>query len=104
MVICASLPPIRLSLCRERLAWGVPHRATLLTPQQDVVKHAAWEIRILEKHCPCQQFCADPKCNAQIYICIIIVDTYRGRQNLSEPKFSIVKYKKFVSLSDPRTG
>jgi hypothetical protein len=32
------VPPIRLSLCRERLAWGVPQRATLLTPQQDVVK------------------------------------------------------------------
>src|SRR4030095_2019904 len=39
-----SKTPIRLSLCRERLAWGVPQRATLLTPQQDVVKHAAREI------------------------------------------------------------
>jgi hypothetical protein len=28
---------IRLSLFRERLAWGVPQRATLPTPQQDVV-------------------------------------------------------------------
>ncbi|PYK68633.1 MAG: hypothetical protein DME45_06285 [Verrucomicrobia bacterium] len=37
-------PPIRLSLFRERLAWGVPQRATLLTPQQDAVKHAAREI------------------------------------------------------------
>ena len=26
----ALVPPVRLSLCRERLAWGVPHRATLL--------------------------------------------------------------------------
>src|SRR5438128_7181458 len=39
------LPPIRLSLCRERLAWGVPHRSTLLTPQQDLVKQAASETR-----------------------------------------------------------
>src|SRR5438046_9823595 len=32
------MPPVCLSLCRERLAWGVPHRATLLTPQQDGCK------------------------------------------------------------------
>ena len=46
------MPPVRLSLCRERLAWGVPHRATLLTPQQDVVKHAAWEIRTCREALP----------------------------------------------------
>jgi hypothetical protein len=30
LVICTVVLPIRLSLCRERLAWGVPHRARLL--------------------------------------------------------------------------
>src|SRR5947208_15754203 len=30
LVICTVVLPIRLSLCRERLAWGVPQRATLL--------------------------------------------------------------------------
>ena len=33
-------PPIRLSLFRERLAWGVSQRATFLTPQQDAVNTA----------------------------------------------------------------
>ena len=47
---------------------GVPHRATLLTPQQDVVKHAAWEIRTCRKHCPCQQLIADAKYNAASFV------------------------------------
>src|SRR5438552_16880885 len=53
--------PVRLSLCRERLAWGVHHRATLLTPQQDVVKHAAWQLRTCKEPLPVPAILRGPK-------------------------------------------
>src|SRR5205823_9019849 len=47
----SSRLPIRLSLFRERLAWGVPQRATLLTPQQDAV-NTPREKSVIHKEAP----------------------------------------------------
>jgi hypothetical protein len=50
----AAASTIRLSLFRERLAWGVSQRATLLTPQQDVVNTPREKFsNRKEKHRPC---------------------------------------------------
>src|SRR5438105_15319886 len=79
LVICTVVLPIRLSLCRERLAWGVPQRATLLNAAAGRRKNTSREKSDpLEKHCPCQQLFASSKCNAQIRICTMCGDVYRS--------------------------
>jgi hypothetical protein len=95
------MQPVRLSLCRERLAWGVPHRATLLTPQQDVVKHAAWEIRTCREALPVPAGRRGGKIQrASLYMYHCSGHLQAGDKKPFDPKCSIVKYKKFVSLSD----
>jgi hypothetical protein len=77
----------------------------LLTPQQDVVKHAAWEIRTCREALPVPASRRGGKTQrASRYMYHCSEHLQAGDKKLFDPKCSIVKYKKFVSLSDPRMG
>jgi hypothetical protein len=72
------LPPVRLSLCRERLAWGVPHRATLLNAAAGRSKTRRVGNQNLSKSTArASNSSGKAKYNPRAPICIIIVDTYR---------------------------
>ena len=72
------MPPVRLSLCRERLAWGVPHRATLLNAAAGRSKTRRVGNQNLSKSSArASNSSRKAKYYAQASICIIIVDTYR---------------------------
>jgi hypothetical protein len=72
------MPPVRLSLCRERLAWGVPHRATLLNAAAGRSKtRRVGNQNLSNSTARASNSSRKAKYNAQASICIIIADTYR---------------------------
>ena len=69
--------PIRLSLCRERLAWGVPQRATLLNAAAGRRKTRRVRNQTLWRSTARASNSSRPQnSNAQICICTMPVEIY----------------------------
>src|SRR5947208_15567580 len=101
LVICTVVLPIRLSLCRERLAWGVPQRATLLNAAAGRRKTRRVRNQNMQRSTARASNSSHPQNATRKSVYVSPLATFTAQfQKLFDRKCSVIKYKKFVSLSD----
>ena len=101
LVICTVVLPIRLSLCRERLAWGVPQRATLLNAAAGRRKTRRVRNQNMQRSTARASNSSHPQNATRKSVYVSQLATFTAQfQKLFDGKCAVIKYKKFVSLSD----